>query len=410
MTAGVTGPSAGGCRTASPATGVLSEEGNTRVPQQEWAWVLDPLDGTTNFTYGIPHWTISLALLYRGRPMMGWLEIPPLRQRIIVVRGEGVERNGRRLQPPTHGVTPNACASLCTRSMVVLQRRPDHQFPCKLRMFGVASTNMASVALGQSLGALEASPKLWDLAAAWLVLEELGCPVEPLAGPSLSRQTRRPTGNGGLSPAGCCCPVTLSPLSSLGRCSVPPTPTTAGLMSRAGCQAVPDVLFELLQALARDGGDPMAGLVEVLGQCGGQVFQLADFDGITLVESQQAWTIQQCGIVGCQLPKQHGSIPAGIFRCGIQQVNQETGALDVAQEIMSQASTPGGTLDEAGNIGKHRAIPRWPPHHSQVGRQRGERVVRHLGARCGEGADQGALARVGTTHQPHFRQELEFQP
>lgn len=164
-----------------PGTGVLSEEGSTQLPEQEWAWILDPLDGTTNFTYGIPHWTISLALLHQGHPVMGWLEIPPLRQRIIVVRGEGVERNGSRLQPPADLVTPNACASLCTRSMVVLQRRAEHRFPCKLRMFGVASTNMASVALGQSLGALEASPKIWDLAAAWLVLEELGCPVEPLA-------------------------------------------------------------------------------------------------------------------------------------------------------------------------------------------------------------------------------------
>ena len=165
-----------------PGTGVLSEEGNKQVPSQEWAWVLDPLDGTTNFTYGIPHWTISLALLHQGRPVMGWLEIPPLRQRIIAVRGSGVERNGRRLQPPTDVVTPNACASLCTRSMVVLQHRADHRFPFKLRMFGVASTNMAGVALGQSLGALEASPKIWDLAAAWLVLEELGCAIEPLAG------------------------------------------------------------------------------------------------------------------------------------------------------------------------------------------------------------------------------------
>ena len=166
-----------------PGTGILSEEGNTRVPQQEWAWVLDPLDGTTNFTYGIPHWTVSLALLYQGCPMMGWLEIPPLRQRIIAVRGEGVELNGRRLQPLKDVmVTPNACASLCTRSMVVLQRRADHRFPCKLRMFGVASTNMVGVALGQSLSALEASPKIWDLAAAWLMLEELGCAIEPLAG------------------------------------------------------------------------------------------------------------------------------------------------------------------------------------------------------------------------------------
>jgi len=113
--------------------------------------------------------------------MMGWLEVPPLRQRLIAVRGEGVQLNGRRLEPPIGVISPNACASLCTRSMVILQRRANQTFPCKLRMFGVASTNMAGVALGQSLGALEASPKIWDLAAAWLILEELGCPIQLLA-------------------------------------------------------------------------------------------------------------------------------------------------------------------------------------------------------------------------------------
>jgi myo-inositol-1(or 4)-monophosphatase len=70
----------------------------------------------------------------------------------------------------------------------VLQKRPDHPFPGKIRLFGVASLNLVSVAMGQTVASLEATPKIWDLAAAWLVLQELSCPVhwiqrDPLAIP-----------------------------------------------------------------------------------------------------------------------------------------------------------------------------------------------------------------------------------
>jgi myo-inositol-1(or 4)-monophosphatase len=59
----------------------------------------------------------------------------------------------------------------------VLQKLPDRRFPGKIRMLGVASLNLVSVAMGQTVAALEATPKIWDLAAAWLVLQELHCPL-----------------------------------------------------------------------------------------------------------------------------------------------------------------------------------------------------------------------------------------
>ena len=71
----------------------------------------------------------------------------------------------------------SACVSLCSRSIRVLQRKPNQPFPGKIRLFGVASLNLVSVAMGQTVAALEATPKIWDLAAAWLVLDELGCPI-----------------------------------------------------------------------------------------------------------------------------------------------------------------------------------------------------------------------------------------
>ena len=59
----------------------------------------------------------------------------------------------------------------------MLQKLPNQRFPGKIRLLGVASLNMVSVAMGQTVAALEATPKIWDLAAAWLVLTELDCPL-----------------------------------------------------------------------------------------------------------------------------------------------------------------------------------------------------------------------------------------
>ena len=157
--------------------GVLSEEGQQSVPSTAAYWVVDPLDGTTNFAAGIPYWAISLARFEQGRPVLAVLDVPPLRQRIVAVAGQGAWRNGKPLQPPSLQEHPAGCASLCSRSIGVLQKLPNQRFPGKIRMLGVASLNLVSVAMGQTVAALEATPKIWDLAAAWLVLSELDCCV-----------------------------------------------------------------------------------------------------------------------------------------------------------------------------------------------------------------------------------------
>lgn len=160
-----------------PDEGVLSEEGDKRVPASRAYWVVDPLDGTTNFAAGIPYWAISMARFQDGIPVLAILDVPLLRQRIVAVRGQGAWRNGKPLFSPGLQKNPTGCASLCSRSIGVLQKLPDHRFPGKIRLLGVASLNMVSVAMGQTVAALEATPKIWDLAAAWLVLEELHCPL-----------------------------------------------------------------------------------------------------------------------------------------------------------------------------------------------------------------------------------------
>jgi myo-inositol-1(or 4)-monophosphatase len=166
-----------GLSTLYPGEGVLSEEGSQKVPSSDAYWVVDPLDGTTNFAAGIPYWAISLARFENGLPVLAVLDVPPLRQRIVAIRGGGAWRKQLKLQPPALHNQVAGCASLCSRSIGVLQKLPHQRFPGKIRLLGVASLNLVSVAMGQTVSALEATPKIWDLAAAWLVLQELHCSI-----------------------------------------------------------------------------------------------------------------------------------------------------------------------------------------------------------------------------------------
>ena len=159
-------------------SGILSEEGSKIVPNSDNYWIVDPLDGTTNFAAGIPYWGISAAHFVSGQPDTVFLDIPPLKKRFLAIKGQGVWLNEKPLSVQTRAIKNSECVSLCSRSIRILQKRPNKPFPGKIRLLGVASLNMTSVAIGQTIAALEATPKIWDLAAAWLVLSELGCPME----------------------------------------------------------------------------------------------------------------------------------------------------------------------------------------------------------------------------------------
>ena len=158
--------------------GVLSEEGNKLIPSSSEYWVVDPLDGTTNFAAGIPYWAISIARFSNGQPETALLDIPALRKRILAIKGKGVWLNNKLLNPESRLKKNSDCISLCSRSIKVLQMKPEQTFPGKIRLLGVSSLNMTSVAIGQTIAALEATPKIWDISAAWLILEELNCVIQ----------------------------------------------------------------------------------------------------------------------------------------------------------------------------------------------------------------------------------------
>ena len=182
-----------GLASIAPREGVLSEEGGKTIPETNAYWIVDPLDGTTNFAAGIPYWSISVARFVNGRPQSSFLIIPTLKKKFISIKGEGVWLNNKKIESKKN-LSESECVSLCSRSIKILQKNPNTIFPGKIRLLGVSSLNLTSVAMGQTFGAIESTPKIWDIAAAWLLLEELDCyinwlgtnPLDLAAGQDLS--------------------------------------------------------------------------------------------------------------------------------------------------------------------------------------------------------------------------------
>jgi myo-inositol-1(or 4)-monophosphatase len=161
-----------------PDHAILSEEGNHEFTDAQWTWIIDPLDGTTNFTRGIPLWGVSIGLLYYGEPVFGYVYFPPVNQAFhgywAGTTGldvpTGAYLNGRQIHVSQDGTSGNHFFSFCARSLQVWQPG----FPCKVRMLGVATYNFLAVAAGSSLGGVEATPKIWDLAAVWAIVHAAG--------------------------------------------------------------------------------------------------------------------------------------------------------------------------------------------------------------------------------------------
>ena len=170
-----------------PTHGILTEESQQIFPSNEWCWIIDPLDGTTNFAKGVPIWGICMGLLYQGIPIFGYVNMPPLSQSYYAfycqenqtyLTNQPITRaflNNRQIQPIKDVITGNHLFNICSRSTKILP-----QLPTKIRMLGVASYNFLLVASGASIGGVEATPRIWDIAASWVIAKAAGAIWIPL--------------------------------------------------------------------------------------------------------------------------------------------------------------------------------------------------------------------------------------
>jgi myo-inositol-1(or 4)-monophosphatase len=163
-----------------PEDGIISEELQTRTPADvSRVWVIDPLDGTTNYSLGIPFWGISIAHLVNGWPETAAIYFPVLDEMYTAQKGKGARFNGSPMYiDPSVLDRPGTFFACCSRT----HRRYNVSIPYKTRILGSAAYNFCILARGIALLSFEAAPKIWDIAAAWLVVREAGAVIQPLDG------------------------------------------------------------------------------------------------------------------------------------------------------------------------------------------------------------------------------------
>jgi myo-inositol-1(or 4)-monophosphatase len=160
---------------------ILSEESNTQSGNAESPiWVIDPLDGTTNFSLGLPIWGVSIARVVDGYPQTAVLYFPMIDELYFAQAGNGAFFNQQELitrrPPPTQTTSFFACCSRTSRNYIVNLRY-------KTRILGAATYDLGCVARNAAIASMEVTPKIWDLAAGWLILKEAGGAVDVFQGP-----------------------------------------------------------------------------------------------------------------------------------------------------------------------------------------------------------------------------------
>lgn len=172
---------------ARPTYGWLGEEGGGQDGQDPTRrWIVDPLDGTTNFLHGMPHWAISIALEHKGEIVAGVVYDAAKDEMFYAERGEGAWLNdNKRLRVSSRhrmiesvfatGVPFAGRPELPTTLQDLARLMP----ACSgVRRWGAASLDLAYVAAGRYEGYWERGLNAWDLAAGLLIVKEAGGFVE----------------------------------------------------------------------------------------------------------------------------------------------------------------------------------------------------------------------------------------
>lgn len=172
-----------------PDDGILSEEGGGDESSSGLTWIVDPLDGTINFLFGIPVWAVSIAVHDEKGAVAGVVYNPSLREMFTAARDDGAYLNGEPIQVSGCSDLSRALvgtgfaydaaaraeqANLLTR---VLPKVRD------IRRAGSAAIDLASLACGRLDGFYEAPMEIWDKAAGVLLIAEAGGVVSDLPAP-----------------------------------------------------------------------------------------------------------------------------------------------------------------------------------------------------------------------------------
>jgi myo-inositol-1(or 4)-monophosphatase len=165
----------------TPEASILAEEGSGVQRDSDLRWIVDPLDGTTNFAHGYPIFCISIALERNGECILGIVHDPTRKESFVAIRGEGAHRNGESIRVSEAGTLGESLlVTGFPYDVHTAARNNLTQFGSFLRSAravrrdGSAALDLAYVAAGRFDGFWEEGLAPWDIAAGALLVEEAG--------------------------------------------------------------------------------------------------------------------------------------------------------------------------------------------------------------------------------------------
>ena len=175
-----------------PTHAILAEESGASAHASDHRWIIDPLDGTTNFAHGFPQFCVSIAYERRGKVQLGVIFDALKKECFIAQRGHGATLNGKPIRVST---TASLSAALLSTGFPYDRRERRRYYLCfweelmtrvqGVRRTGAAALDLAYVASGRTDGFWEFGLKPWDVAAGALLVEEARGSVSNMDGSAL---------------------------------------------------------------------------------------------------------------------------------------------------------------------------------------------------------------------------------
>jgi len=174
-----------------PEASFFAEESG-RSGDNDYCWVIDPLDGTTNFVHELPYFCISVALTYKGKPQVGILYQPLTNELFFAEQGKGAFLNGEKIKISLPKHFNNSLVamglpyqSLKKKQLLHIAEQIAQQAYC-VRHFGAIALDLAYVACGRMDGVFFSYLAWWDVAVGMLLIEQAGGVVTDFSGQSVS--------------------------------------------------------------------------------------------------------------------------------------------------------------------------------------------------------------------------------
>jgi len=165
-----------------PGHGFIGEEIKTVRSDSDYYWVVDPIDGTSNFVNLLLIWGPCIGIYHKGIPIMGFIFLPVLDRCYLAIKGKGAFCNGKKIKSSSvQTYDKNKFVGVSSHFFQKYALR----LPCKIRMQGSACSNIVFLAQGSYVAFYSDEVKFWDIAAGILIVKESGGIIQTLEGANL---------------------------------------------------------------------------------------------------------------------------------------------------------------------------------------------------------------------------------